>query len=151
MTGRNGTAAVSLICSLENRLMKTLTWTVALSCLLGVALVGTSGCAKKKTDEQSAKTDDQNGDTDPRLAKMPEKQRKALVELPAEELKLALDQKKCPVGGALGSMGVPKKVAAPKGSKYEGKFIFICCGGCKDDAEKNFDKYYAAIHKDDAK
>jgi hypothetical protein len=62
---------------------------------------------------------------------------KAIAELPEAERPIALAQKYCPVsamnGGSsqLGSMGMPVKVT------LDGKDVYLCCDGCKEEAEKD--------------
>src|SRR5262245_40723544 len=52
----------------------------------------------------------------------------ALAELPADDRKLAVEQKICPVSGErLGSMGAPVKI------DVKGQPVFICCEGCRDE------------------
>lgn len=53
--------------------------------------------------------------------------------LPTEaEQTAALSQKACPVSGEhLGSMGMPIKVSA------EGKDLYLCCKGCKEEFDKD--------------
>ena len=49
---------------------------------------------------------------------------------PEADQKLAMEQKLCPVSGDhLGSMEKPIKVT------LKGQTVFLCCGGCKKDAE----------------
>lgn len=64
----------------------------------------------------------------------------ALAELSAKDRPLAESQKICPVRGfLLGSMGAPPKV------DVNGKPIFICCEGCREDLLSNPDKYLAVL------
>jgi Cu(I)/Ag(I) efflux system membrane fusion protein len=55
----------------------------------------------------------------------------ALAKLSAADRKLAEEQRFCPVleDSRLGSMGVPVKLT------IEGETVFLCCAGCKDDAQ----------------
>jgi hypothetical protein len=65
---------------------------------------------------------------------------KALANLSPEDRELVVLMKDCPVSGEpLGSMGEPIKIT--KG----GKSLFICCEGCREAAEKNFDDLIAKI------
>ena len=55
-------------------------------------------------------------------------------------LKLALEQKICPLSGEpLGSMGVPIKVES------KGHTLFICCAGCEGPVKKDPEKYLAKL------
>jgi YHS domain-containing protein len=52
----------------------------------------------------------------------------------------ALAQKFCPVSGEkLGEMGTPIKVTV------KGRDVFLCCPSCKEDLEKDPDKYLAKL------
>jgi hypothetical protein len=65
---------------------------------------------------------------------------KALASLSAEDKELVVMMGDCPVSGEpLGSMGTPLKVT--KGDRS----LFICCEGCREMAEKNFDDYIAKV------
>lgn len=66
----------------------------------------------------------------------------ALEKLSEEDRKLAEMQRVCPVAGfALGSMGVPPKV------EVNGKFVFLCCEGCRDGLLADPDKYLAMLEQ----
>ncbi len=68
--------------------------------------------------------------------------RAELAKLPPEDRVLAEKQKVCPVSGELlGSMGVPFKVAV------HGRTVFLCCGGCQEELQKNVDKYLAKLDR----
>jgi Cu(I)/Ag(I) efflux system membrane fusion protein len=68
------------------------------------------------------------------------KLRAALAKLPAEDRKVAEAQKACPITRArLGSMGVPVKVV------LDGKPVFLCCGGCVDEAKADTQKTLARL------
>ncbi len=72
--------------------------------------------------------------------------RAELAKLPAEDRALAQKQKVCPVSDApLGSMGVPFKVAV------HGRTVFLCCGGCQEELNKNVDKYLAKLDRAETK
>jgi YHS domain-containing protein len=63
-----------------------------------------------------------------------------LAELAPADRAAALKQRVCPVTGeALGSMGKPFKVTV------KGQTFFLCCEGCRDDLNKNPDKYLAKL------
>jgi YHS domain-containing protein len=68
--------------------------------------------------------------------------RAELAKLPPEDRALAEKQKVCPVTGEpLGSMGVPYKVT------LKGRTLFLCCGGCEEEFNKNADKYLAKLDR----
>ncbi len=62
-----------------------------------------------------------------------------LAKLSADDRALAERQKKCPVGGELGSMGVPIKVMVGE------RAVFICCEGCRKELLDDPDKYLAIL------
>jgi hypothetical protein len=66
----------------------------------------------------------------------------AFAELPADDRALAEEQKICPVSDeALGSMGAPIKI------DVQGKPVFICCEGCKEELLAKPDEYLAKLKK----
>lgn len=102
------------------------------------------GCGKKTSD---AKTDAEKTKTvavNPLLKDLPKEYQEPLSKLSDADLKLALAQKKCPVGGDLGSMGTPIKV---EHKDFPNQPIFVCCEGCTKDVKKNFKEYLAKIDK----
>lgn len=70
-----------------------------------------------------------------------------IKKLPADDQKIAMEQKVCPVGedegkpNHLGGMGVPVK------ETVNGKVAFLCCKSCEGDFKKDPDKYLAKIGK----
>ena len=63
-----------------------------------------------------------------------------LAKLPAEDRKLAEEQKVCPVTGEpLGSMGKPIKLTV------KDRPVFICCASCEGKIKADPDKYLAKI------
>jgi hypothetical protein len=57
-----------------------------------------------------------------------------LAKLSPDDQKLAIAQKICPVSGEpLGSMGKPIKI------EQNGRVLFICCAGCEEDVQKDFE------------
>ncbi len=57
-----------------------------------------------------------------------------LAKLSPDDRELVLAQKICPVSEEpLGSMGKPIKV------EQNGRALFICCAGCEDEVQKNFE------------
>jgi hypothetical protein len=63
----------------------------------------------------------------------------AMAQLSDEDRALATAQGACPVGGPLGSMGVPIKV------DVAGRPVFICCEGCRAPLLKDPEKYLAKL------
>ena len=64
----------------------------------------------------------------------------ALSQLSNKERTAALTQKVCPVTDEpLGSMGKPPKVTV------EGREVFLCCDGCKEELRKDPAKYLAKL------
>jgi hypothetical protein len=64
-----------------------------------------------------------------------EKIKANLAKLSEADRKLAEAQKMCPIEDEpLGSTGVPIKLTV------KGQVVFICCGGCKDEVEKDPEK-----------
>lgn len=111
---------------------------------LALSLVTFAGCAKKKSDSKTESDKSKSVAVNPLLKDLPEKQQVALSKLSEADLKLALAQKKCPVGGDLGSMGTPIKV---EHEDFPNQPIFVCCEGCTNDVKKNFKDYLAKIAK----
>ena len=69
----------------------------------------------------------------------------ALAKLSPADRTLAEKQKKCPVADMpLGSMGTPIKV------DVDGRPVFICCEGCREDLLAEPAKYLAALRKEAA-
>jgi hypothetical protein len=61
---------------------------------------------------------------------------------PEAERKIALEQKLCPSSGDhLGSMETPVKVT------IKGQTVFLCCAGCKKEAEAKPDEMLAKLGK----
>ena len=118
---------------------------VVLSLIASAAFVG---CAKKKSDAKSGSAKTNDAPVNPALKDLPKEQQQALSKLSEADLKLVLAQKKCPVGGALGSMGTPVKVTH---EDYPNEAIFVCCKGCTDEVKKDFKNILAKIKKKSAK
>lgn len=112
--------------------------------LFGIIATGAFvGCAKKSDSKTESKTEaappaDAVGLV---LKDLPKDDQEALSKLSADDLKLALAQEKCPVGGQLGSMGKPIKVMV------KGQAVFVCCKGCVDPLKADPDKYLAMLKK----
>jgi hypothetical protein len=69
------------------------------------------------------------------VAALTDDELKNIEQLPAEDRKLALEQRVCPVTGEpLGSMGVPVKIT------LRGQPVFLCCKGCTGAAKRNPDE-----------
>jgi YHS domain-containing protein/uncharacterized protein YceK len=121
--------------------------------MLPLAL-GLSGCGastSNKAPEQDSKpstagkSNDDHGDHAGHAQENAPKPEvvEALAELSPEDRSLAEKQKSCPVTGELlGSMGAPIKV------DVNGKPVFICCEGCKEELLKKPDEYLAKLNMD---
>lgn len=121
------------------------------SLMLPFAL-GLSGCgasASSKAPEQDSKpsaaekSSDDHGDHASHAKESAQDREvvEALAELSPEDRLLAEKQKVCPVTGELlGSMGIPLKV------DVNGKPVFICCEGCKEELLKKPDEYLAKLN-----
>ena len=108
---------------------------LSLSILSVVAAGLFVGCSNKKTGDSGAKTGEA-------LKDRPKEQQEALSKLSSDDLKLALQQKICPVTDKpLGSMGTPIKVTV------KDQAVFVCCDGCVDSVKNEPDKYLAKLKK----
>ena len=130
-------------------------WTTFLTALaVLVVAVGLSGCTPA-TDENG----DGNGDSETTAPKEGSEAQtgEGDSEVQAEQAEqaerseadqaAAEKQRICPVsGGALGSMGAPVKVTVTAGDGTEHE-VFLCCGGCKGDIEKDPDTYLAKLEQ----
>jgi entry exclusion lipoprotein TrbK len=111
----------------------------ALGAIVAAAAV-VSGCSESQPPQEPAASS-----TVERVASMEDNVQNAEIEkelekLSPEDRKLVLAQKICPVSGEpLGSMGPPLKVTV------DGKSFFICCEGCREEAEKNFAEHLAKV------
>ena len=100
-------------------------------------------CCKSCTKSVTDKPETHFTKLDPRLKDHKPEQQVALMKLTDADRTLALKQKKCPVGGLLGSMGKPVKVEPPKG--YTGDPVFVCCKGCTESITDKPDKYFKKV------
>ncbi|MCA9150494.1 MAG: hypothetical protein KDA92_14385 [Planctomycetales bacterium] len=111
--------------------MKTfqlMSWVSRAFCV-GVLLAGISGCGGGSETATPPASSSANPDEPPGLA-----------ELSAEDHQLALAQAICPVSKAkLGSMGAPPKV------DVDGREVFICCEGCREELLKDPAGYLANL------
>ena len=121
-------------------------WTLFLSCLAVLVIaVGISGCADSPAPvDQSQGTvgadddHDHDVDADHDHAEIP----KGFEDLSADDRAAALKQATCPVlGGKLGAMGTPYKI------NVQGRDVFLCCEGCKEELLKDPDKYLAKLEQ----
>ena len=63
-----------------------------------------------------------------------------LAKLSPDDRQLAVAQKLCPVSEEpLGSMGKPLKV------ERDGRVLFICCAGCEEDVQKDFEGNFKKV------
>jgi YHS domain-containing protein len=108
-------------------------WLAAAIAAAGVlAFVGCS----KSSDATAPPAAGASTATESPAAKMPE----GFEKLSASDQIAALKQKICPVSGEkLGEMGTPIKVSV------KGRDVFLCCPSCKEDIEKDPDKYLAKL------
>lgn len=106
---------------------------------LGAAFLTASaliGCS----EQQATPTESQDAAPMPDATAADSEVEKEFAKLSPEDRELAMAQKICPVSGEpLGSMGPPLKVTV------DGKSLFICCEGCREDAEKNFADHIAKL------
>jgi YHS domain-containing protein len=124
--------------------------------MLPLAL-GLSGCgastssqapeqdSKPSAPSAAEKSNDDHGDDagQPQESAQDREVVEALAELSPEDRSLAEKQKSCPVTGELlGSMGAPLKV------DVNGKPVFICCEGCREELLKKPDEYLAKLTMD---
>jgi hypothetical protein len=106
-----------------------------------VGMLTMIGCTASTPDQRKK----QPAETKSSTAAVDEKEeaeiRAALDELDPEDRKLAEAQKWCAAhsDSRLGSMDKPYKIM------IEGQPVFLCCGGCKKEAEKNPQKTLAKV------
>jgi hypothetical protein len=63
-----------------------------------------------------------------------------LAKLSPADRELALAQKICPISDEpLGSMGKPLKI------EQDGRVLFICCAGCEEDVQKDFEGNFKKV------
>ena len=106
---------------------------VAVTAVAALALVG---CSQGPPASSTPTASDATPKADATAAKMPE----GFEKLSAADQTAALAQKVCPVSGEkLGEMGTPFKVTV------KGREVFLCCPSCKEDLEKDPDKYLAKL------
>jgi YHS domain-containing protein/uncharacterized protein YceK len=95
-----------------------------------------SAAGKSNDDHEDDAGQTQESSQDPEVVA-------TLAELSPEDRSIAEKQKTCPVTGELlGSMGAPIKV------DLNGKPVFICCEGCKEELLKKPDEYLAKLNMD---
>ena len=104
--------------------------------LTAIAALSLVGCSQGPPASSTPAATDATTKTDATAAKMPE----GFEKLSAADQTAALAQKICPVSGEkLGEMGTPFKVTV------KGRDVFLCCPSCKEDLEKDPDKYLAKL------
>jgi YHS domain-containing protein len=104
--------------------------------LIAVAALAFAGCSQGPPASPAPAASDATTKTDVTAVKMPE----GFEKLSAADQTAALAQKVCPVSGEkLGEMGTPFKVTV------KGRDVFLCCPNCKEDLEKDPDKYLAKL------
>lgn len=103
----------------------------AMCVVLVTSVLAFQGCTQT-TEESAGTADAAAGDgTDLTLDPM--------AALSPEDQALVAAQKKCPVGGELGSMGTPVKV------DVDGRTVFICCEHCREPLLADPEKYLAKL------
>ena len=96
--------------------------------------------AEMDHSEHDHASQDHNGEVD--VSDM-DKMKAELAKLPEADRIAAEKQHMCPVSGEmLGTMGPPRKV------EVNGRQVWICCDGCKDQLLENPDEYLAKLKKD---
>jgi hypothetical protein len=101
--------------------------------LVAIPFIAVAGCGKEPAAQAPA---------DPAAAKMDMESsiEAALAELSPEDRALVLAQKICPVaGGPLGGMGVPIAM------DIDGRKVFICCDGCRQQMLDNPSEHLAKL------
>jgi YHS domain-containing protein len=94
-----------------------------------------AGCSASTSAPQAA------SDAQP-AAKAEDETAAALAKLEPADRLAATEQATCPVSEhALGSMGAPIKVA------HDGKEVFLCCEGCKEEFDKDPAAFLAKLKK----
>ena len=107
---------------------------LTLAALAALTLVG---CSQGPPASSAPAASDVTTKTDAMAAKLPD----GFEKLSAADQTAALAQKVCPVSGEkLGEMGTPIKVTV------KGRDVFLCCPSCKEDLEKDPDKYLAKLN-----
>lgn len=107
-----------------------------------MAVLGLTGCGDKKPEKPKDDKSKATTSVEPKSEEeeKAEKIAAAIAKLPEAERAAATAQKTCPVADeALGSMGPPYKVTV------EGRDVYLCCEGCKEELEKDPKKYFAKM------
>jgi hypothetical protein len=129
-------------------------WTKWLAgALVGLALLGISQAARAAGSYLFAGTVTQVVAADKDKSDKADKDKEEaeikanLAKLPPEDRKLAEEQKWCVIedDNRLGEMGVPVKILV------KGQPVFLCCKGCKKQAEKEPEKTLAKVKELKAK
>jgi hypothetical protein len=104
-----------------------------------VALSMAVGCGTNPPPDANPPAWASGDETESDMAKM----KAELAKLPPEDSASAKKQHVCPVTGKmLGTMGAPEKV------DVDGKAVWICCAGCREELLSNKDAYLAKLKKD---
>lgn len=116
-----------------------------LALLLGTMLLAGCGKTGKSDGDKSGNPPNNNKASAPNADGFTAEQMANFAKLPEDERKAAMAQKYCPVGGgqlAVKSMGKPIKV---DGVTWNGKPVFVCCGGCTGAVKKDPQKYFEKL------
>lgn len=107
--------------------------------LAGIFVACAGGCQSRPAEPRSAESA-QAAVTESVPTSVEAKIAAAMGELSEADRALALSQKTCLVSGApLGTMGAPPKVTV------NGRDVFICCEGCREELTSHADKYLANL------
>ena len=110
-------------------------WLIVSLCL-GAVSVGCSDASKRDAAQQAAPASTTQSQT------AADEITEALAKLEPADRAAAIAQGVCPVSEEkLGSMGAPLKVSA------DGRYVFLCCDGCKEAFEKEPQTFLAKMKK----
>ena len=117
-----------------------------MTAVAAVGLVfGAVGCDSETTPsspQTTGTTSSQAGHDHDKMAEDQKQIAAGLAKLSPADRALAEKQKVCPVTGEpLGSMGRPEKITV------QGKDLFICCKGCRDEVMNHSEKYLTKLGK----
>lgn len=111
-------------------------FTLAMISILALSTVGCGGNPPPAANPPAGATSEK-GESD--MAKM----KAELAKLSPEDAASAEKQHICPITDKmLGTMGAPEKV------DVDGKTVWICCAGCKEELLSNKDTYLAKLKKE---
>ena len=114
-----------------NSKMKKIKAMFIVTSLLLVGLIMLNGCKKSEPAASKTSAETMQGHKGHEHGQM------AMKDEPAEAVASALEQTTCPV------MGSPINKALF--TEYQGKKVYFCCPGCKEQFEKEPEKYIAKL------